>query len=255
MDNVNETVTDSNSTPETQVAGSATPASNSIDYTQFDLDSILNEYLGEEAEASDNHSVSTQDILAKLDTDALKLIKNLRSDYSKKTQLIAAQKKELESRERNWLTQQESLLRNKMNLPEDFDITSEGGLQSYIQSKVAEMVLESSRPLREQVELENKRSELQAFKTANPDLENYKVDIINEMSANPDIDLKTAYYIVKGRTANDEINKVKLELEKQKAERVAAISKVGVGGAVRANGTPVFKNAVDALNWIKAKGG
>ena len=253
MSDTNESAVSTNSNLETPVAGSVTPVTSRPDYTEFDLDSILNEYLGEEAEAEDSHSVSTQDILSNLDTDALKLIQNLRKDYSKKTQLIASQKKELENRERNWLSQQESLLRSKMNLPEDFDITSEGGLQAYINSKVAEMVLESSKPLREQVELENKRSELQAFKAANPDLENYKVDIINEMSANPDLDLKTAYYVVKGRNANNEINKVKLELEKQKAERAVAVSKVGIGGTVRADGTPSFKNALDALRWLESK--
>ena len=255
MSDTNETVLDSNSTAsvETAVAGSLTPSTGRPDYTEFDLDLLISEYLGEEAEASDNHSLSTQEILKELPSDALKLIQNLRKDYSRKTQQIATQKKELESRERNWLTQQEQLLRSKMNLPEDFDITSDGGLQAYINSKVAEMVLESSRPLREQVELETKRQELQTFKSENPDIDKYRVDIINEMSANPDLDLKTAYYIVKGRTANDEINKVKLELEKQKADRAAQVAKVGVGGAVRANGTPVFKNAVDALNWLKTK--
>ena len=253
MSETNETVLNSNSTEniETQVAGSATPSTARPDYTEFDLDSLISEYLGDEAEASDNHSLSTQEILKELPSDALKLIQNLRKDYSRKTQQIAAQKKELESRERTWLSQQEHILRSKMNLPTDFDITTEGGIQKYLDSKVAEMLLEAQRPLVEQVQFEQKRQELQEFKAANPDLENYKVQIIEEMTKNPDVDLKTAYYIVKGRTANDEINKVRLELEKQKAERASAISKVSTGGIVRADGRPAFKNALDAYNWLQ----
>lgn len=249
----NESAVSTNSNLEIAVAGSATPSTARPDYTEFDLDLLIGEYLGEEAEAFDNHLLSTQDILKELPSDALKLIQNLRSSYTKKTQQIAAQKKELETREQTWLNQQERLLRSRMQLPEDFDITSDGGLQSYIQSKVAEMVLESQRPLKEAYELDQKRQELSDFKTANPDLDHYRFDIIEEMSKNPDLDLKTAYYVVKGRRSNDEVARVRLELEKQKAERHSAVSKVGVGGASRADSRPKFTNALDALRWLETK--
>lgn len=220
----------------------------------FDLDAVLNEYLGIEAESSEKHSINTQEVLKELPEDALKLIQNLRKDYTKKTQLISEQKKELEQRERTWLDRQESILRSKINLPEDFDIYAEGGIQRYLDTKVAEMLLEQTQPLREQIELEERRTQLSAFKASNPDIVEYKEEIVLEMSKNPNLDIRSAYYLVKGKSADEKINQIKLDLERAKQDKANSFSKVSTGGVSRAEGTPKFTDASQAYRYLIQQG-
>ena len=245
----------SNTPQTTEAVATEQPSNRSVaDYTEFDLDSIINEYLGVEAESAERHSVDTQEVLKELPEDALKLIQNLRKDYTKKTQLLSQQKKELEQRENTWLNRQEQILRSKMNLPEDFDITAEGGVQKYLEVKVAEMLLEAQRPLVEQVELENRRAQLNDFKKANPDITEYREAMIEEMAKDPNLSLEKAYYLAKGKTADSKLNQMKVELERQKEAKLNAVSKVGVGGTSRAEGVPRFTNALDAYRYLQSRG-
>lgn len=255
MSEENSGTAESNTPQTTEAVATEQPSNRSVaDYTEFDLDSIINEYLGVEAESAERHSVDTQEVLKELPEDALKLIQNLRKDYTKKTQQLSLQKKELEQREQTWLNRQEQILRSKMNLPTDFDITAEGGVQKYLEVKVAEMLLEAQRPLVEQVEMETKRAELQEFRRQNPDIADYRDAMIEEMGKNPNLDVKTAYYLVKGKTADSKINEVRLELERQKEAKLNAVSKVGVGGTSRAEGIPRFTNALDAYRYLQTRG-
>ena len=237
-----------------QAVETTQPSTESVaDYTEFDLDSIINEYLGEGVEKVERHSINTQEVLKELPEDALKLIQNLRKDYTKKTQQLSTQKRELEQREQTWLSRQEHILRSKLDLPPDFDITAEGGIQKYLEVKVAEMLLEAQRPLVEQVEINNRREELQNFRRQNPDITEYREAMIGEMGKDPTLTLERAYYLAKGKSADRKINEVRLELEKQKEAKLHAVSKVGVGGTSRAEGTPRFTNALDAYRYLQSK--
>lgn len=236
-----------------QAVETTQPSTSVADYTEFDLDSIINEYLGEGIENVERHSINTQEVLKELPEDALKLIQNLRKDYTKKTQQLSTQKRELEQREQNWLSRQEQILRSKMNLPEDFDITSEGGIQKYLDVKVAEMLLEAQKPLVEQVEMNNRREQLNDFKRQNPDIVDYRDAMIEEMSKDQTLSVEKAYYLVKGKTADQRLNQVRLELERQKEAQRNAVSKVGVGGTSRAEGIPKFTNALDAYHYLQSK--
>lgn len=217
----------------------------------FDLDAILDAYLGDEVEAIDSHSIPVQEILDNLDDDSKKIIQNLRKDYTRKLQKVGEQKRELEQRERTWLSRQEEMLKARMKLPEDFDLDSEGGVQTYIESKIAEMLLEQQRPLMEQVQMDQKRQFLQDFKSKNPDIENYRETIVEEMSRNPQLDLVNAYYIAKGKASDERLNQIKLELERNKEIKLDAVRKVAVGNQVSVNQRPQFKSALEAFEWLE----
>ena len=223
------------------------PSQTNVD---FDLDAILDAYLGEEVEAVDNHSIPVQEVLDNLDTDAKRILQNLRKDYTKKLQKVGEQKRQLEERERTWLSRQEDILRSKMQLPADFNLDAEGGVQTYIESKIAEMLLEQQKPLIEQVQMDQKRQFLQDFRRQNPDIDNYRDAIVEEMAKNPGVDLVNAYYIAKGKASDQRLNEVRLELEKQKETKLDAVRKVSTGNQVQAVGRPAFRNALDALDWL-----
>ena len=218
----------------------------------FDLDSIINEYLGEEAEASTNHSVNTKEVLESLPPDALKLLQNLRSDYSKKTQALSKQRNELAEREQSWLQRQEEVLRSKMSLPEDFDIYADNGIQSYIQAQVAQALLEAQQPIREAHETAKLREDVAQFKREHPDMENYKEAIVAEMLNDNSIDIKKAYFLVRGREAEKELTNMKAQLEQAKTERFIAAKKVGTG-AMAGRPEPQFKNARQAYEHFKTQ--
>jgi len=218
----------------------------------LDLDSLLNEYLGQEAESSTNHSVNTKDIIESLPPDALKLIQNLRSDYSRKTQELSKQRNELAEREQSWLDRQEEQLRNKMALPEDFDIYGDNGIQSYIQAKVAEALLEAQRPLKEAHETARMREDIAQFKREHPQVEQYKEAIVAEMLKDNSLDLKRAYFLVRGKEAEKELQTMKSQLEEAKAERILNAKKVSTG-AMAGRPEPQFKNARAAYEFYKTQ--
>lgn len=245
MLNENDVGTAESNTPTTEAAPVQTSAA-------FDLDSILHEYLGEEAESTTNHSLNTKEVLETLPPEALKLIQNLRSDYSKKTQALSKQRNELAEREQSWLERQEEVLRSKMSLPEDFDIYGENGIQSYIQAQVAQALLEAQQPLREAHETAKLREEVTEFKRAHPDMENYKEAIVAEMLKDNSLDIKKAYFLVRGREAEKELSNMKAQLEMAKVDRVNAARKVGTGG-MAGRPEPQFKNARQAYEFYKTQ--
>ena len=53
-----------------------------------------------------------------------------------------------------------------------------------------------------QTELETnaRKAKLQEFKTANPDLETYKREIVEVLKNNASLTLEQAYYIIKGKS-------------------------------------------------------
>ena len=163
-------------------------------------------------------------VIDKLPDDAKTLIGNLRADYTRKTQELASQRKQLES-EMKALTESEffTKVRERAEAPDvELDPYNTDSFNQRIEQEVARRLQEMYEPVRQQQELQMRQLKLQEFKTANPDLETYKTEVAAELKKNPNISLQDAYFIVKGR---DSATKLR-ELEKENLERKAMIDRI-----------------------------
>lgn len=184
------------------------------------------------------------------------LAKKLHADYTRKTQELAKQKKQIEEIERIRLSN-EAKLREQLELPEDVDIYTPEGLRKYTESVVAKALLEAQKPVKEAMEMQAVREDIESFKSANPDISNYKKEILDIMKTynakGKELDLKEAYFIVKGQKANDILKQKELELAEYKKAKMDSLKKIGSGITQTPTGKP--KSAREAYAQImKARG-
>jgi predicted ATP-grasp superfamily ATP-dependent carboligase len=126
-------------------------------------------------------------------------MKGMQADYTKKTQELAAQRKELQ-RER------ESLSKVKFEVPEvgDYDPFDESSVQKRIEAEVAKKLQLLLEPMQQEAELLRAESDYQAFLTENPDFKTDKAlrsEVQALLESNPQLDLETAYLAVQGKRA------------------------------------------------------
>lgn len=220
---------------------SSTPA------PKFDLDALLDGHLPEPGSVPDPKKV-----VESLSPEAQKLVANLRADYTRKMQALAKERQELESNRASWLAETESSLRSKMDLPADLDVFSAEGIQKYVQAKVAEAMLQTQAPIREQAIKEARTRELQEFKAAHPDLDKYKQRVV-ELASTKKIRVEDAYWIAKGEAAaTREAEEQKRKFAENAAKaKVASQSTLGSARDLGDRKPAKFKNAWEAFQAIK----
>ena len=192
-------------------------------------------------------------VIDKLPDDAKTLIGNLRADYTRKTQELANQRKQLES-EMKALTESEffTKVKERAEAPDvELDPYNTDSFNQRIEQEVARRLQEMYEPVRQQQELQMRQLKLQEFKTANPDLETYKTEVAAELKKNPNISLQDAYFIVKGR---DSATKLR-ELEKENLERKAMMRenglKIATGRHHNPNRPPKGLKGFELYQWFE----
>lgn len=194
-------------------------------------------------------------ILKNIPEDARKLVSNLRSMATTKTQELAEMRKQVQSERESLIREREALLGGKFKEHVDalaskqteYDPWSEEGIQAKIQSESARMFQQMLAPMQAELETAKRTSQVEAFKAANPDLVSYRDDIAKLLIARDDLTLEDAYYIVKGQQAASQGGK---EREAAKA-RVSSVGKTSTGNNVNGVSVPVFKNAWESYTWFK----
>jgi hypothetical protein len=173
-----------------------------------------------------------------LPDDAKKIIANLRSDYTKKTQSIAEQRKILEA-------DRKALLESGFydNMAKQADVSVEldpfnaGSIEAKIQQEVAKRMREMLEPMRQEAAVNKRAIALDNFKRENPDIDTYRVDIARELMKDKTLTLEKAYWMVKGQKTT--------EISKQTAHELAQYKKAAqdyglkVGGANRGSGSNI----------------
>jgi len=193
-----------------------------------------------------------------LPEDAKKLVANLRADYTKKTQSIAEQRKQLEADRKALL---ESGFYDKVktqaeSFTGELDPFNPQSIEAKISAEVAKRMKELIEPMRQEAELNKRQIALENFKKENPDLTEYKTDIAKLLMADKNLTLEKAYWIVKGQKTTEYSRRTEAELaEYKKAARDYGLK---VGGANRGRATEIpdhvkTRGAVAIYEWVAAQ--
>lgn len=184
----------------------------------------------------ESKGVDYRRVVDALPDDAKQLLGNLRADYTRKTQALAQQQKELEARmkaltESDFFKQTAEIASKEDVQLDPYDLQS---FEARIQQEVARRMQDMFQPIQQQQELQMRQMKLQEFKSAHPDLDDYKSDIVAELQSNHNLSLQDAYFIVKGKS-----NAAKLaELQAENAERKSRMQEVGLKIGTPRDGQP-----------------
>ena len=125
----------------------------------------------QDVDLPEGKGIDFRQVIDKLPDDAKTLIGNLRADYTRKTQELANQRKQLES-EMKALTESEffSKVKERAEAPDvELDPYNTDSFNQRIEQEVARRLQEMYEPVRQQQELQMRQLKLQEFKTATPD--------------------------------------------------------------------------------------
>lgn len=199
-----------------------------------------------------------------LPEDVRKHLANIRSDYTRKTQEIASIRKELENERRALSAQKEATLNNPMAKraseiaasEEEYDVYDPEGMKKEIERQAAKMLSNMLKPAQEEIQIQQRRIQLEDFKRENPELTQpeYRNEIAKMLTDRPELKLEDAFYIVKAKVDASKMKEQKMELDRIAKERKDALRKTSVGSATTPKGTPKFRDAWEAFQWHKAQG-
>lgn len=187
---------------------------------------------------SETKGLNYNQVYDSLPDDAKKIIANLRSDYTKKTQSIAEQRKILEADRKALLESgfYDSVAK-QADVSVELDPFNAGSIEAKIQQEVAKRMREMLEPMRQEAEVNRRGIALENFKRENPDIDTYRVDIARELMKDKNLTLEKAYWMVKGQKTT--------EISKQTATELAQYKKAAqdyglkVGGANRGSGSNI----------------
>lgn len=195
--------------------------------------------------------------ISELPDDAKKILANLRSDYTRKTQEIARQSKELEGQRAALLESDayKSIQQKAAEAPVDADPFDPAAFNTRIEQEVAKRLAEVLRPMQDEFTQQQRRTKLERFKSDNPDLETYKTEIVEVLRGNDALTLEQAYYMVKGRASTEGLRRAQDELVAYKTAARDYGLKVSVGTTNTGPLKPppsVKRDAYSIYKWMQA---
>lgn len=195
--------------------------------------------------------------ISELPDDAKKILANLRSDYTKKTTEIAAQRRELDAQREAMLSSQamRDLQAKASETPVDADPWDATSFNNRIEQEVAKRLNEVLKPMQEERASQQRRQKLAQFKSENPDIETYKTEIVEVLKSNEALSLEQAYYFVKGKNQTDAMRKQEQELAAYKSAAKDYGLKVSVGSVNSGPLKPpasVKRDAYSIYKWMMA---
>ena len=170
-----------------------------------------------------------KEILARhVSPEGKKLISNLRSDYSRKTQELSTLRKQLEAERATLAAERASLLTGPVAEARRKDASIDlGTLDPYVEDdlktmlrvQAAQLVEEQLKPLRASMEARQQEQNAQAFVNAHPELNDpvYKASMIDVLKSKPNLDVETAFELAKAKvlTAAQETARQERQTSKQ----------------------------------------
>jgi len=206
---------------------------------------------------SETKGLNYNQVFDGLPEDAKKIIANLRADYTKKTQSIAEQRKQLEA-DRKALLESGfyDSVSKQAETSVELDPFNANSIEAKIQQEVAKRMKEMLEPMRQEAEMNKRQIALENFKRENPDIETYKVDIARELMKDKTLTLEKAYYLVKGQKSTEASKQMQVELAQYK--KAAQDYGLKVGGANRGSGSAIpdhvrKQGSVAIYEWIAAQ--
>ena len=148
----------------------------------------------------DHKGIDYNRVLKSLPEDAQKLLANMRSSFTKKTQELADERRalnaQLEALSKSGFTEKLNEVADRNTELDPYDTAS---FEAKIQEEVARRMREMVQPLEEQYKLDQIKMKYERFKSENPDLlqPEVKNGVAKLLDENPALDLPTAYKLVK----------------------------------------------------------
>ena len=172
-----------------------------------------------EDEAPRTRSLSWDDAVKQVPPDIAKLMKELRTDYTRKTQDLAEQKREF-IRERQALMKGRESLTDPAEVPE-YDPFNEASITARIEQEVNRRLRDVLEPMQQEYEQMAAEESYQRFMTEHPDFSSdtdLRSEVQHLLEGNEALDLETAYWAAKGKQSKQ---KARAEQAASKAKRSA----------------------------------
>jgi hypothetical protein len=159
-------------------------------------------------------NLSWDDAIRQVPPDIASLMKNMRADYTRKTQELAEQR-------RDFVREREALMKGADTLKEvevpDYDPFNEQSINARIEAEVTRRLREVLEPMQAEYETMAAEDSYKSFLSAHPDFKEDKAlrsEVQHMLEANESLDLETAYWAAKGKQA-------KAEREKERTRKAA----------------------------------
>jgi hypothetical protein len=219
---------DTNETADSNTSDtSAATESSTEDNTSYSLDDLMNiDATGIEEFQADNHT-GMQPLshwIKHVPPDVRKHLSNLRADYTRKTQELARERDNFRTeyeQSKSTLEAERAALytgevadrvRSLASDNTEYDMYDPNELAKHIERESARKLSEMLAPAQEKIALEQRRYELNKFKSENPDItkDEYRLPIAELLGSRPELRLEDAYFIVKAK-----VDSAKLTSERQ----------------------------------------
>lgn len=209
-----------------------------------------------------------KDLLNKHTTlEGKKLLANMRADYTRKTQEVAAMRKQMADREAAVLEKEKALysgdFAKNINETATKDVSTldpyvQEDLQQLIEIQTAKRLQEMLKPYQEEIVTKQHMLEAQQFVEKHPELktEAFKEKLIPLLTTKPDLDLETAYLIVKGQLADVQADVLKEQTQLRQASKEASRQTIvkTTGTTQTSPGTPPRKmSPLEAMRFFQSQ--
>lgn len=186
-----------------------------------------------EGEAPRTRSLSWDDAVKQVPPDIAKLMRELRSDYTRKTQDLAEQRREF-VRERKALMKGKESLTSPADVPE-YDPFNEASITARIEREVNKRLQLVLEPMQQEYEQMAAEESYQRFMTEHPDFQSdtaLRSEVQHLLESNEGLDLETAYWAARGKQSKQQAAAAKEATRaKRQARRQAAMT--GTAPAIR----------------------
>jgi len=192
-------------------------------------------------------------VIKDLPEDAQKMLANIRSSYTKKTQELAAQRRELQAAQAALVSEETfKKFSETAERKTELDPYDTESFNRRIEEEVSARMRDMLAPMQEQYHLQQRKAKLDNWTSANPDYVDYKADIVTLLKTNKALDLQSAYYIVKGKASTTKAHELQAENKRYKTAAREYGLKIGAGNTVTANKPPKGLKSYELYNWLKA---
>jgi hypothetical protein len=233
----------------------------------FNLEALLNaDFSGDEIMSTTHKGLPEyNEILKHLPENGRKLISNLRSMTTKKTQEVADIKRDLEQKlvalehERKALYSGQ-FAKNVDTLaaePETpHDLFSDTGMEGKIKQEAAKLFQQMLKPMQEEMYVNTRTAALETFKRDNPDLMDpeIKIEVARLLRDRSELKLEDAYFITKAKLDRSKLQELETENRLQRDKNKQAWEKTSNGSNVGKTSSPQFRDAWESYQYHKANG-
>jgi len=238
-----------------------TPSSEDLDLTIDELIRLNAEDYAEFTEDAQHKGMKPlAHWLQHVPPDVRKHIANLRADYSRKTQTLSNERKEIERLRQEIINTKAGVIDGplaqmvkEVDTQTEHDLFDPEGMKAEIKRQAALMLQDMLKPAQEMVQIEQRKVALERFKTENPELTQpeYRKPILDMLQARPELTLEDAFFIVKAKIVSQKAAEERQQYLAQKNQRKETVGKMGGGSTVTPKGTPKFNSAWEAYQYHK----